>query len=92
MAAKEIQLFEHYCPLHSSPGGVRFGRTDGAMTVTDKISTCLLRLPTYVQMTFVDAFKVIKGIHEHFNAVSPALSAVMHSFLDAHDFIRVNRR
>jgi len=92
MAAKEIQLFEHYCPLHSSPGGVRFGRTDGAMTVTDEISTCLLRLPTYVQMTFVDAFKVIKGIHEHFNAVSPALSAVMHSFLDAHAFVCVNRR
>ena len=87
MAGRNVQLFEHYCPLHSSPGGLRFGRTNGDLTVTDEISMCLLRLPTYVQMTFVDAYKVIRGIHEHFNAMIPEMSDVMSSYLCAHEFL-----
>ena len=37
----------HYVPLHSAPKGREMSRTSGAMTVTDDLSTRLLRLPLY---------------------------------------------
>jgi dTDP-4-amino-4,6-dideoxygalactose transaminase len=40
----------HYVPLHSAPAGLRFGRTAGAMTVTDQSSARLVRLPLWTGM------------------------------------------
>jgi dTDP-4-amino-4,6-dideoxygalactose transaminase len=37
----------HYIPLHSSPAGLRYGRTNGQLPVTDHISATLLRLPLW---------------------------------------------
>jgi dTDP-4-amino-4,6-dideoxygalactose transaminase len=37
----------HYVPLHSSPGGKRFGRTDGSLHTTDSIAERLVRLPLH---------------------------------------------
>ncbi|HOD72824.1 MAG TPA: DegT/DnrJ/EryC1/StrS family aminotransferase, partial [Deltaproteobacteria bacterium] len=45
-----IHAVFHYVPLHSSPAGIRFGRTAGSMEVTDLISERLLRLPLYYEM------------------------------------------
>lgn len=41
----------HYVPLHSSPGGRRYGRTHGELKVTIHQSERLLRLPLWVGMT-----------------------------------------
>ena len=41
----------HYVPLHSSPAGRRFGRTDGTLGVTERNADRLLRLPLWVGMT-----------------------------------------
>jgi len=41
----------HYVPLHSSPGGQRYGRTHGNLDVTNRQSERLLRLPLWVGMT-----------------------------------------
>jgi dTDP-4-amino-4,6-dideoxygalactose transaminase len=46
-----IQAVFHYAPLHSSPAGLRLGRTHGAMTVTDAASAQLIRLPLWFGMT-----------------------------------------
>jgi len=40
----------HYVPLHSSPAGIKYGRTSGKMRVTDDISARILRLPIYYEM------------------------------------------
>jgi len=40
----------HYVPLHSSPAGIKYGRTAGTMRVTDDISDRVLRLPIYYEM------------------------------------------
>ena len=40
----------HYVPLHSSPGGKRFGRVNGDMKVTDDISARLVRLPLFFDL------------------------------------------
>ncbi|QVW22180.1 dTDP-4-amino-4,6-dideoxygalactose transaminase [Pseudomonas hormoni] len=46
-----ISAVFHYVPLHSSPGGQRYGRVHGSMEVTDTLSECLLRLPLWVGLT-----------------------------------------
>lgn len=38
----------HYIPLHSSPAGVRYGRTHGDMSVTDEAGERLVRLPLWL--------------------------------------------
>jgi dTDP-4-amino-4,6-dideoxygalactose transaminase len=40
----------HYVPLHSSPAGLRLGRTSSAMDVTDHVSARLVRLPLWMGM------------------------------------------
>lgn len=38
----------HYVPLHSSPGGMRFGRAHGDLTLTTSLSERLIRLPLWI--------------------------------------------
>jgi dTDP-4-amino-4,6-dideoxygalactose transaminase len=45
-----IQAAFHYVPLHSSPAGLKYGRTHGAMQHTDYLSARLVRLPLYSGM------------------------------------------
>ena len=40
----------HYVPLHSSPSGIKYGRTSGTMGVTDDLSNRVLRLPLFYEM------------------------------------------
>jgi dTDP-4-amino-4,6-dideoxygalactose transaminase len=61
----------HYVPLHSSPAGKRFGRVAGGeMTVTDRISERLLRLPLYFEMTPNDIDFVVAQIESFFETES----------------------
>lgn len=41
----------HYVPLHSSPGGRRFGRAGGGMAVTDDLSERIIRLPLWIGLS-----------------------------------------
>jgi len=56
----------HYVPLHSSPGGRRFGRVSGDMAVSDDISDRLLRLPLYYGMSDQDVAEVVSRINEFY--------------------------
>lgn len=38
----------HYIPLHSSPAGLKHGRTHGDLTITDDVADRLVRLPLWV--------------------------------------------
>ncbi|MCZ0964381.1 dTDP-4-amino-4,6-dideoxygalactose transaminase [Paracoccus benzoatiresistens] len=40
----------HYVPLHSAPGGRRFGRAEGDLSVTDNTYSRLIRLPLYLTL------------------------------------------
>jgi dTDP-4-amino-4,6-dideoxygalactose transaminase len=46
-----INCVFHYVPLHSSPGGLKYGRVAGSMRVTDCQSESLIRLPLWVGLT-----------------------------------------
>ena len=56
----------HYVPLHSSPGGQKWGRASGEFKVTDDISDRLLRLPIYFGITDAQVDSVIAAVKEFF--------------------------
>jgi dTDP-4-amino-4,6-dideoxygalactose transaminase len=66
LRGKDIQAVFHYIPLHSSPAGVKYGRTSGDMKVTDEISDQLLRLPLYYGMTNDEMERVVEAINSFY--------------------------
>lgn len=54
----------HYVPLHSSPGGRRYGRVSGSMNVTDSQSERLIRLPLWIGLTEAQQQKVAATLKE----------------------------
>lgn len=55
----------HYVPLHTSPMGLKLGFLPGTLAVTEDLSTRLLRLPFYFELTQSDQQFVIERIHHH---------------------------
>jgi dTDP-4-amino-4,6-dideoxygalactose transaminase len=49
----------HYIPLHSSPGGLRYGRTHGSLKLTTNLSERLIRLPLWLGITEDQQDKVV---------------------------------
>jgi dTDP-4-amino-4,6-dideoxygalactose transaminase len=48
MKQKSIQCVFHYVPLHSSPEGLRVGRAEGDLPVTNDVADRLVRLPLWI--------------------------------------------
>jgi dTDP-4-amino-4,6-dideoxygalactose transaminase len=51
LGERGVNAVFHYVPLHSSPGGRRYGRAHGSLEVTDELSGRLVRLPLWAGMT-----------------------------------------
>lgn len=62
LRAQGIYAVFHYMPLHTSPGGERYGRVHQACTVTQDIAERIIRLPLYVDMTMHDIQFVIDEV------------------------------
>ena len=60
--ARDMLSVSHYVPLHSSPGGKKFGRAQGSFKVTDDISDRLLRLPIYFGITDAEVDSIIDAV------------------------------
>ena len=50
MKSREIITPFHYIPLHSAPAGRQYGRCSGDMSVTDRVSDTLVRMPMYFDL------------------------------------------
>jgi dTDP-4-amino-4,6-dideoxygalactose transaminase len=61
MRARDVRPVFHYVPLHSSPAGLRFGRTGSSMQRTDDLSERLMRLPLWIG---VDQELVVRSLLE----------------------------
>jgi dTDP-4-amino-4,6-dideoxygalactose transaminase len=59
MRAAGIGTPFHYVPLHSAPAGLRYGRADGALQVTDDISARLVRLPMFWALEDAEIDRII---------------------------------
>lgn len=57
----------HYVPLHSSPGGMRYGRTHGNLPITDRQSERLVRLPMWADLTIEQQSQIVDVLHEALN-------------------------
>ena len=55
----------HYIPLHSSPAGIKFGRVSGRLSVTDSISSRLLRLPLFPGLSNADVERITDLVEKH---------------------------
>jgi dTDP-4-amino-4,6-dideoxygalactose transaminase len=49
----------HYVPLHSSPGGMRFGRAHGDLSLTTSLSQRLIRLPMWLGLTETQQQRIV---------------------------------
>jgi dTDP-4-amino-4,6-dideoxygalactose transaminase len=66
MKANKIMTPFHYVPLHDSPAGRKYGRVEGPMTETDRVSATLVRLPLFFDLeSALD--EVIDKVHVFFN-------------------------
>ncbi len=59
MRRREIWAVFHYVPLHSSPAGLRYGRTSGELPVTDSVSKRLIRLPLWMGISYEQQVRVV---------------------------------
>jgi dTDP-4-amino-4,6-dideoxygalactose transaminase len=66
LKASGVHAVFHYVPLHSSPAGLKFGRSAGAMTVTDDAAGRLVRLPLYYELEDSDVARVVAAIAAFF--------------------------
>jgi len=48
LVEKGINAVFHYVPLHSSPAGLKYGRTSGSLSTTEDVSRRLFRLPLWI--------------------------------------------
>lgn len=58
----EVSSVFHYVPLHSSPGGLRYGRVHGTMQFTDAQSARLIRLPLWVGLAPEQQDRVVNAL------------------------------
>ncbi|MBN2618548.1 MAG: dTDP-4-amino-4,6-dideoxygalactose transaminase [Spirochaetales bacterium] len=63
---KGIQTVFHYIPLHSSPGGIKYGRFHGDDIFTTIESERLLRLPMFYGLTQDQIQYICKSIEDFF--------------------------
>lgn len=62
-----INAVFHYVPLHSAPGGLRYGRVHGKMTNTNHQSSQLIRLPMWCGITKEQQERVVATLRKALN-------------------------
>jgi dTDP-4-amino-4,6-dideoxygalactose transaminase len=68
LAENDVVAVFHYVPLHSSPAGKKYGRVHGSMHITDDLSSRLLRLPLYYEMTEAEVEKVAELVKNFYSS------------------------
>lgn len=71
LKASGIMAVFHYVPLHSSPMGRTFGYQEGDLPVTENLSSRLLRLPLYFDITEPEQTRVIKAVSKFLQRGAP---------------------
>lgn len=61
-----IEAVFHFIPLHSAPAGKKYCRISGDMSITDRMSRRILRLPLYFEMTEKQVEQVASAIFDFF--------------------------
>ena len=67
LKTQQIGAIFHYVPLHSSPAGRRYGRCSGSLPITEKQSSCIIRLPLWLGLKHDQQARIIDVLR---NAIS----------------------
>lgn len=59
MEHNNVHAVSHYVPLHSSPAGLRFGRSHGSLEKTEHLSKQIIRLPVWIGLSELQQERVI---------------------------------
>jgi dTDP-4-amino-4,6-dideoxygalactose transaminase len=62
LAERDVNAVSHYVPLHSSPAGLRLGRVNGPLPVTDDLAARLIRLPLHAKLDPATQDRVVEAI------------------------------
>lgn len=62
LKTKKINSIFHYVPLHTSPMGLKIGYHKGNLPITEDVSSRIIRLPCYFELTRDDQDRVISEI------------------------------
>ena len=57
-----IHALFHYIPLHTSPAGKRYGRSHGDLSITNKQSESIIRLPLWIGLLEEQQVRVTKAL------------------------------
>jgi dTDP-4-amino-4,6-dideoxygalactose transaminase len=60
----DIDSVFHYVPLHSSPGGQRYGRAHGKLEVTISQSERLVRLPIWISLSVQQQERIVEVLRK----------------------------
>ena len=63
---RSILAIFHYIPLHSSPAGKKYGRFIGDMSITNKTTDTIVRLPLFFDMTDSEVKYVVQSVKDFF--------------------------
>jgi dTDP-4-amino-4,6-dideoxygalactose transaminase len=69
LRTNEINSVFHYVPLHSSPGGQRYGRAHGELEVTIRQSERLVRLPLWVGLSSAQQDRIVEVLRNALGAI-----------------------
>ena len=61
-----VMAIFHYVPLHSSPAGLKFGKTPFAMKVTDLVAQTLVRMPLFYDLTDEQLNQIAQKVEQFF--------------------------
>src|SRR5205809_840981 len=64
LSRRGVHTVFHYVPLHSAPAGHRYGRVQGELVETDRVSGRLVRLPLWYAMPDEAVERVISAVTE----------------------------
>lgn len=67
MKSVGVHSIFHYVPLHSSPAGLRYGRTNGVLKNTNDFSSRLIRLPIWIGMGVSEQQMVVDALSTAIN-------------------------
>jgi dTDP-4-amino-4,6-dideoxygalactose transaminase len=66
-----VMALFHYVPLHDSPAGRRFGRSQGSLDITSNTSDRLVRLPLWAGLNDQMITRVVECVHDALASVPP---------------------
>ncbi len=64
-----VHALFHYVPLHSSPGGLQFGRVSGELKNTDQLAERIIRLPIWIGMSLSEQERVVDSLKSAIHTV-----------------------